>query len=236
MILGEKLSLLRKQNGYSQEELADKLHIARQTVSKWENGLAVPELDGLIALSNLYHIPIDRIVKNDDDCNIPLTETEDRTDRTELINFLIKAKQKTYAGHGAEVAPSRPASHDLKYEEKTPAGELLYIDTYLGGKDFAGEEALWRNSTPLWSMNYYGRVTGEPFSGDFLKAALLKFRLISHTVVRTFSGKATTPTTARPTEISNGSRATKISSIWIPRFTNYISMAELLFNYKSLIK
>lgn len=34
MILGEKLSLLRKQNGYSQEELADKLHIARQTVSR----------------------------------------------------------------------------------------------------------------------------------------------------------------------------------------------------------
>ena len=49
MILGEKLSLLRKQNGYSQEELADKLHIARQTVSKWENGLAVPELDGLVS-------------------------------------------------------------------------------------------------------------------------------------------------------------------------------------------
>ena len=97
MILGEKLSLLRKQNGLSQEELADKLKIARQTVSKWENGLAVPELDGLIALSNLYHISIDRIVKNDDDCNIPLTKSEDKTDRTQLINFLIKAKQKTYA-------------------------------------------------------------------------------------------------------------------------------------------
>ncbi len=49
MILGEKLNLLIKQNGYSQEELADKLHIARQTVSKRENGLAVPELDGLVS-------------------------------------------------------------------------------------------------------------------------------------------------------------------------------------------
>lgn len=48
MILSEKLSLLRKQNGLSQEELADKLNIARQTVSKWENGLAIPELDALI--------------------------------------------------------------------------------------------------------------------------------------------------------------------------------------------
>ena len=172
MIWGEKLALLRKQNGYSQEELAEKLNLARQTVSKWENGLAVPELDGLIALSNLYHIPIDRIVKNDDDCNIPLTEAADKTDRAELIDFLIKAKQKTYAGHGAETAPCRPASHDVRYEEKTESGVLLYIDTYLGGKNFSGEEALWRDDLPLWSMNYYGRVTAEPFSGDFLKAAL----------------------------------------------------------------
>ena len=208
MILGEKLSLLRKQNGLSQEELADKLKIARQTVSKWENGLAVPELDGLIALSNLYHISIDRIVKNDDDCNIPLTKSEDKTDRTQLINFLIKAKQKTYAGHGAEVAPCRPASHDLKYEEKTPAGQLLYIDTYLGGKLFSGEEALWKDDVPLWSMNYYGRVTGEPFSGDFLK-----FRLKSHSAARTFSGREITPTTARRAATLPGSRATKISSI-----------------------
>ena len=60
----------------------------------------------------------------------------------------------------------------MRYEEKTEAGVLLYIDTYLGGKNFSGEEAIWRNGQPLWSMNYYGRVTAEPFSGDFLKAAL----------------------------------------------------------------
>ena len=89
-----------------------------------------------------------------------------------LISFLLKAKQKTYAGHGTEVASSRPASHDLRYEEKTSAGVLLYIDTYLGGQKFAGEEALWRDGVPIWSMNYCGRVTGEPFPGDFLKAAL----------------------------------------------------------------
>ena len=42
MKLEEKLQMLRKQNGYSQEQLADKIGIARQTVSKWENGQAVP--------------------------------------------------------------------------------------------------------------------------------------------------------------------------------------------------
>lgn len=87
---------------------------------------------------------------------------------TELIAFLLRAKRATYAGKGAESPSSRPASHDLHYAE----GELAYIDTYLGGSHFAGEEALWRSGVPIWSMNYVGRVTGEPFSGDFLKDAL----------------------------------------------------------------
>ena len=84
--------------------------------------------------------------------------------------FLIRAKRATYAGKGAESAPSRPQSHDLAYRE----GEMLYIDTYLGGERFAGEEALWVSGVPVWSMNYAGRVTGAPFSGDFLKEALLR--------------------------------------------------------------
>lgn len=167
MILSEKLSLLRKQNGLSQEELADKLNIARQTVSKWENGLAIPELDALIGLSKLYGISLDRIVKDDDECNRALKKSPE-VEQSDLVSFLIRAKQKTYAGHGAEVAPSRPASHDLRYEE----GNLLYIDTFLGGEKFTGEEALWKDEVPLWSMNYSGRVTGENFSGDFLKEAL----------------------------------------------------------------
>lgn len=86
----------------------------------------------------------------------------------ELIAFLLRAKRATYAGKGPEAPPSRPDSHDLRYQE----GNLLYIDSYLGGERFAGEEALWRDGQPLWSMNYAGRVTGQPFSGDFLKEAL----------------------------------------------------------------
>lgn len=86
----------------------------------------------------------------------------------DIIAFLLRAKKATYAGKGPVSAPSRPQSHDLFYRE----GDLLYIDTYLGGERFAGEEALWIKDTPFWSMNYAGRVTGQPFSGDFLKEAL----------------------------------------------------------------
>ena len=87
----------------------------------------------------------------------------------QIVSFLIKAKQATYAGKGAETTSSRIKSHDLVYRY----GAYLYYDTYLGGEKFAGEEALWISDTPYWSMNYVGRVTGEHFSGDFLKEALL---------------------------------------------------------------
>ena len=86
-----------------------------------------------------------------------------------VIDFLIRAKKATYAGNGAEIGSSRPKSHDLQYIE----GSYQYIDTYLGSAKFAGEEALWKNGVPFWSMNYVGRVIGDGFSGDFLKEALL---------------------------------------------------------------
>lgn len=87
-----------------------------------------------------------------------------------IVDFLIKAKKATYAGKGAETQSSRTGSHDLIYRE----GELTYYDTYLGGERFAGEEALWIADKPYWAMNYFGYVTGDNFSGDFLKAALLR--------------------------------------------------------------
>lgn len=87
----------------------------------------------------------------------------------DIIDFLIKAKRKTYAGKGAETVSTRPQSHDLVYSED----DYMYYDTYLGGNKFVGGEALWTKNRPYWSMNYTGRVIGEDFSGDFLKEALL---------------------------------------------------------------
>lgn len=87
----------------------------------------------------------------------------------ELVEFLIRAKKATYAGKGAETTSSREKSHDLIYRD----GDYMYYDTYLGTEKFAGEEALWIKDIPYWSMNYIGRVTGDNFSGDFLKEALL---------------------------------------------------------------
>jgi len=92
------------------------------------------------------------------------------TDRKSIIEFLLRAKKATYAGKGAESPSCRPASHDLEYSE----GGMMYLDSFLGGERFAGEEAVWIDGIPYWSMNYAGQVTGEDFSGDFLKEALLR--------------------------------------------------------------
>lgn len=185
MTLQEKLQYLRKKNGYSQEQLADLLCIARQTVSKWETGQAIPELSGLIQLSEIYGVPIDRIVKEDKECNLSLqgqdsnrvrkseeSLNENEVLRASIIKFLLNAKKQTYAGKGNETKPSRVEAHDFKYQE----GDFLYYDTYLGGEKFGGEEAVWlykeNDFKPVWCMNYIGRVIGENFDLGFLRETL----------------------------------------------------------------
>ena len=65
MILAEKITSLRKKNGWSQEELADKLNISRQSVSKWESGGSIPDLDKIIKLSGLFGVSTDYLLKDE---------------------------------------------------------------------------------------------------------------------------------------------------------------------------
>ena len=64
MKLCEKLYELRRAAGLSQEELAERLNVSRQAVSKWENGAAQPELSKLVELSRLYGVSVDELVNN----------------------------------------------------------------------------------------------------------------------------------------------------------------------------
>ena len=65
MVLAEKIVFLRKRKGWSQEELADKLDISRQSVSKWELGASIPDLDKIIRLSELFDVTTDYLLKDD---------------------------------------------------------------------------------------------------------------------------------------------------------------------------
>ncbi|MBE6888592.1 MAG: helix-turn-helix transcriptional regulator [Ruminococcaceae bacterium] len=64
MTLGEKLSMYRKQNNYTQEQLAELVGVSRQAVSKWESDLAYPETEKLIKLSELYDCSLDYLLKD----------------------------------------------------------------------------------------------------------------------------------------------------------------------------
>lgn len=57
-MFGENLKTLRKQKGFSQEELATRLHVVRQTISKWEKNLSVPDADTLIRLAEVLEVSV----------------------------------------------------------------------------------------------------------------------------------------------------------------------------------
>ena len=65
MTLGEKITLLRKQHHLSQGDLAEQMKVSRQSVSKWETDVSIPDLDKLILMSNLFGVTIDEMVKQD---------------------------------------------------------------------------------------------------------------------------------------------------------------------------
>ena len=61
----EKLTLLRKQFGLSQEDVADKIGVSRQAISRWESGATLPDAVNLIQLSNLFHVSIDSMLRDE---------------------------------------------------------------------------------------------------------------------------------------------------------------------------
>ena len=168
MIFPEKLVALRKSKGMTQEELASALDVSRQAVAKWESGQGYPDISNLISISSMFNVTVDYLVKDGDCQSRPVASAAAPSDIEELVEFRLLANRNTYAAFSNEVEASRPSAHDFKYEQ----GAYTYIDTYVGGEIFAGEEAVFKNGVAKYAMNYCGRVLDEAFSGDFLKEAL----------------------------------------------------------------
>ncbi|MEI2301694.1 DUF5680 domain-containing protein [Ensifer sp. MJa1] len=90
-----------------------------------------------------------------------------------LKDFIVEAKANTYVGDGMPRPSSRPGSHDIGYEKDN----WRYLDSYFGGTDFAGQEAVWLDGEPHWAMNYFGRIIRPDLinaekAGVVIKAAL----------------------------------------------------------------
>lgn len=166
MTFCDKLQILRKSKGFTQEELAEKLNVSRAAVAKWEAGQAYPDIMNLIQISDLMNVTVDYLVKDQSCAVAPGNEV--KTDLDELIEFRLEANRNTYAAFLNEVPGTRLDSHDFRYEK----GDFTYHDTYVGGEQFAGQEAVWKNGKAVYAMNYAGRVLDQKFSGNFLKEAL----------------------------------------------------------------
>mgnify|MGYP003302812775 CR=1 FL=1 len=76
MKFGDKLIQLRKKNGLSQEELAAKLNVSRQTIYKWETNLAIPRADHIVAIVKLFDIS-KQLYLSDEHGNIIETKTDE---------------------------------------------------------------------------------------------------------------------------------------------------------------
>ena len=77
MTLGEKIYKLRTERNLSQGDLSELLEVSRQSVSKWENGAATPDLDKIIRLSEVFGITIDELVKNEE-VSLPVSEEPEK--------------------------------------------------------------------------------------------------------------------------------------------------------------
>ena len=70
MLFNEKLKMLRKENNLTQEELAEKINVSRQAITKWESGEGIPDIENLKQISIVFNTTIDELVKEDKDINI----------------------------------------------------------------------------------------------------------------------------------------------------------------------
>ena len=66
MTLAEKILSLRTERGMSQDDLAEKLDVSRQSVSKWETAQSTPDLDKIIKLANLFGVTVDELVRDEE--------------------------------------------------------------------------------------------------------------------------------------------------------------------------
>lgn len=91
MNLSNKIYEMRKAHGLSQEQLAEKLGVSRQSVSKWESGESIPELERLVEISKIFNVTTDYLLKE--------SEVDELTIRTEMLErqqqTLLSEAEKT---------------------------------------------------------------------------------------------------------------------------------------------
>ncbi len=83
MILADKIIAMRKKNGWSQEELAEKLNVSRQSVSKWESAASIPDINKILELSKIFGVTTDYLLKDDLDETV-YTDSDENDSRVSV--------------------------------------------------------------------------------------------------------------------------------------------------------
>ncbi len=96
MTLGDKLSKLRKENNYTQEQLADILGVSRQAISKWESNVTYPETEKLLKLGELYKCSMDYLLKDIQETSSPKSKTLTLALDLNTLNFERKSKRNIH--------------------------------------------------------------------------------------------------------------------------------------------
>ena len=100
MILADKIIRLRKKNGWSQEDLADKMNVSRQAVSKWEGAQTIPDLEKILQLSILFGVSTDYLLKDEiEDEELTNDSSSDTTiKRISLVEANAHLEQRKHLG------------------------------------------------------------------------------------------------------------------------------------------
>lgn len=91
MTIGEQLKEKRQEANLSQKELAEQLHVSRQTVSSWEVGRTYPDLDMLVKISQFYTIALDELLKEDSTIVKDISKKVRKSERRKVMNVILAA-------------------------------------------------------------------------------------------------------------------------------------------------
>ena len=134
--VGKRIAEYRRARGMSQEEMADKLYVTRQALSKWENGISLPSVDMLCELSKMFSVSIEEILGLFERAPRKLHEDDifRDHDRSYIVNAIASG----------EIKVSLP---DVLYQ-MSPAERMLILRQLRDGKITAPKRELWAKLTP----------------------------------------------------------------------------------------
>lgn len=149
MKLGEKISTQRRKMGLSQEELAARLNVTRQAVSKWETGTSVPELETLVALARTFGVTTDYLLSDGDPVEAAPQQSQQEYGNPDILDRLPGFFSKIFRRYG------------------WLGGVYLAV----GGLMFTGLGALSRYMVNRMFSGFgfptqYGGLTIDPFTGE----------------------------------------------------------------------